>query len=523
MRDRFAAVLRESHQSLLGPQDCLLAGTVPGAQDSGDGEVRALGTLIAGYLAGDKLPEHLSLNQYRDHFVLTNQHNGRSTSLDYEQVEGLADGVTVLPSRYADRAPADRPLFDQPRRVDLDGLALTLDPASPPGASGLRQELGLPAHALGQDFHVADAAAPGQVSTIDRAVGKNLALALDGQTLAGNAANAKHLAKMDQSASIVATVERLPSRIDSVTGFQVKDAFRLYRHCFPNPDEREPISEIRKRIKHYKNPLTDDGAMFHSHVFADRDGAVVGYSQGSTVPSEAGLFYYWQYGCVADREYMKRHYGKDVNPREQGVLNTIHGVNAATLAANAAHARRPALGLMWESEPRGLGDDAASIRFTDTRLSIHTRAGGRVMMGVTQDGELVNLHLQPRLTPESEPIALHIMYRPLKYEEGDEAQRGEMKKSDAEAMMMGWIDNFRREGFAKKDVQEAEDEIRRRLARCTEVVLLPADQVPDVVTLAGTDPILKKQVLKLYQVGTLDEARAFYDSAMQPSLAGGGR
>ena len=45
--------------------------------------------------------------------------------------------------------------------------------------------------------------------------------------------------------------------------------------------------------------------------------------------------------------------------------------------------------------------------------------------------------------------------------------------------------------------------------------LLPADQVPDVVTLAATDKILEQQVLDMYGVGSLAEARAFYQQAMQ--------
>jgi len=76
---------------------------------------------------------------------------------------------------------------------------------------------------------------------------------------------------------------------------------------------------------------------------------------------------------------------------------------------------------------------------------------------------------------------------------------------------MGWIENFRREGFAHEDVKEAEDEIKARFARCAEVVLLPAKDVPDVVELAKTDPILQKQVLEMYGATSLGDARAFLD------------
>lgn len=356
---------------------------------------------------------------------------------------------------------------------------------------------------------------PRAESAIDRTIGKNLKLALGRHTLAASAANDKHLRKMEQSAGGVAQIEKLPGRLGSIATFKPREAFRLYEHCFPNPDEREPIQDIKDRVKQYAEHPSEDGGNFHVHVFADADRAVIGYSQGSVVPADAGLFYYWQYGCVADRQYMKDNYGKDTNPREQGVLNTIHGVNAATLAAAAEQHGKPALGMVWESEPRGLGDDAASIKFTDTRLAVHNRAGGRVMMGVDDDGALVNLHLQPRLTADSEPIALHMMYRPLKYAEGEESQRGALKKSDAESLMSAWVDNFRREGFAPKDVDEADAEIRARFARCSKIVLLPASEVPDAVTLAKTDPILEKQLLEMYGVATLADARKVYDDAMR--------
>ena len=89
-----------------------------------------------------------------------------------------------------------------------------------------------------------------------------------------------------------------------------------------------------------------------------------------------------------------------------------------------------------------------------------------------------------------------------------------MPKAAAEAMMMGWVDNFRREGFDEKDVGEAEAEIKARFARCDQIVLLPAGEVPDAVTLAKTDTILEKQLLDMYGVTSLAAARDFYDQAM---------
>lgn len=353
-----------------------------------------------------------------------------------------------------------------------------------------------------------------QTSAIDRTVGVHFQKVLFGETLAGAAANEKHLRKMEQSADLIGHLERLPGKLGSVTAFKPNAAFKLYEYAFPNPDEREPVADIKARLKDFDKGAQEDGSGFFALAIADKDRNVVGYTQGSTVPSDAGLFFYWQYGCVADRNFMKDKYGADVNPREQGVLNTIHGANAATLVATAKQTGQTPIGSIWESEPRGLGEDPASIQFTAKRLQIHNQAGGRVMMGMTAEGELVNLHLQPRLTADSEPIALHMMFRPLKYKEGDELKKGEIPKSDGEAMMLAWINNFRVEGFPEKDVAEAEAEIKARLGRAAKIVLLPASDVPDAITLAKTDEILKKQILDMYDVKDLTAARKFYEEAM---------
>lgn len=349
---------------------------------------------------------------------------------------------------------------------------------------------------------------------MDQALGLHFQKVLGGQTLSANAANPKHLAKLETAAQIIGTVERFPGRLGSVASMKTGDAFKLYRYLFPNEDEREETSVIKARLKTYDQGPSENGEGFFALGITDKKGHVIGYTQGSTVPSEQGLFYYWQYGGVADAQYMKKNYGEDVNPREHGILNTIHAANAAALNATAQARGLPALGMIWESEPRGLGDNAKDIQFTAKRLDIHNKAGGRVMMGMTKEGELVNLHLQPSLGEGKAPIALHMMFRSLQYEEGEELTRGEMKKQDAESMLMAWANNFRVEGFAEKDVAAAEQEMKTRIGRSEKIVLLPASDVPDVVTLAKTDEILWSQVRDMYGVDNLKDARKFYEQAM---------
>lgn len=353
-----------------------------------------------------------------------------------------------------------------------------------------------------------------QKQPIDLALGLHFQKVLGTQTLTANAANDKHGQKLQDASKLIETIERFPGRLSSVTSMKTENAFKLYRYLFPNKDEREETSVIKDRLKVYDQGALPSGEGFFALGITDKKNNVIAYTQGSTVPCDQGVFYYWQYGGVADANYMKKNYGRDVNPREHGVLNVIHAANAATLSAAATTAGKPALGMIWESEPRGLGETSSDIQFTAKRLEIHNRAGGRVMMGMTKEGELVNLHLQPSLGEGKDPIALHMMYRPLAYEEGEEMKRGEMKKEDAASMLAAWTNNFRVEGFAEKDVAAAEAEMKTRMDGCAKILLLPASEVPDVVTLAKNDEILERQVLAAYGVKDLSGARAFYDAAM---------
>jgi len=81
---------------------------------------------------------------------------------------------------------------------------------------------------------------------------------------------------------LVSSIERLsPSTLDTLG----PKAFELYEHSFPNPDEREPITDIIARIQRYASTGPDpDGGDFHAHVFLDPAKRVIAYSQGSVMP-----------------------------------------------------------------------------------------------------------------------------------------------------------------------------------------------------------------------------------------------
>ena len=108
------------------------------------------------------------------------------------------------------------------------------------------------------------------------------------------ASNATQLEKVLKN-SIVCSVEKLSSKTSEATKEQ---GFKLYEHSFPNPDEREPIDEIFKRVEKYEKKEDDDGGCFFVHLFKDKHGNVIAYNQGSVVPTLNGqfLFFFWQYG-----------------------------------------------------------------------------------------------------------------------------------------------------------------------------------------------------------------------------------
>jgi hypothetical protein len=89
---------------------------------------------------------------------------------------------------------------------------------------------------------------------------------------------------------------------------------------------------------------------------------VVAYSQGSVVkmPEPAGglprVFYFLQYCAVA------------AACRGGGVMQTMHAVNSATLQAFARRTQHEAIGLLWETEPNGLGEHEEARRFTRSQV-----------------------------------------------------------------------------------------------------------------------------------------------------------
>lgn len=307
--------------------------------------------------------------------------------------------------------------------------------------------------------------------------------------------------------SLAVEVERLgTSNLDELG----PQAFALFAHSFPNPDEREPVEDIVQRIKRYELAGPDaDGGEFHSHVFLNAKRQVLAYSQGSVMPcGKDGLCYFWQYGCVADGDFTQKHYSFPTGARNQGLSKWMHWVNTETLGCCAARKGLKSLDLeVWETEQLGLGANELEVKYAATRLQIHTKSGARVLLGLKKDGKtFVNPYVQSRLSPESDPIVLHLLVR-------QKTASMEIGMDAAKAIVLrGLVENFRREGFPKQDVDEVELEMQNRFAECDKIVLLSFHELPTAFELARTDKLFESQLVKLYQCHSLREAELQYAS-----------
>ena len=88
-----------------------------------------------------------------------------------------------------------------------------------------------------------------------------------------------------------------------------------------------------------------------------------------------------------------------------------------------------------------------------------------------------------------------------------------MDKELAKSVALSYIDNFDREGFDKKDVDEARREVLGRFGRAKRVLLVDPQNLPTIVELAKSDPILRAQIERDY--GSFDAYAELIKKALE--------
>ncbi|MEW6722770.1 MAG: hypothetical protein AB1324_05910 [Candidatus Micrarchaeota archaeon] len=311
------------------------------------------------------------------------------------------------------------------------------------------------------------------------------------------------------------------------SAFRPNDARALYEHMFPNKDEAEDwkgsvLPRIREMARLEAEPELKrkyGDSRFHS-IVAVNDGDVVGYSQFSTMPVGGGsVVVFGQYTGVADKRFMEQNYHRKETFREEGVHSAVfvfrHGIAAEDAKEMGYH--KGVIGTIIESEFKGQADNADDIRFTNLRLHIHRQHGAKAMILEMEDGSWVSAHMQPRLSADSNPIILHMLFRPLKFDEADTKRTTTMDIATAQSLIMSYIDNFDREGFDPKDVDEARKILLERFSKAKRVLLVPPEELPDISAMARMDPLLREQVERDYGSMELQEERIRSALASKPS------
>jgi len=286
--------------------------------------------------------------------------------------------------------------------------------------------------------------------------------------------------------------------------FNPSDACALFIDAFPNGDEREPwkrgamarVQEMANRDRDPKLAKKHGLSWFHA-MTAVNNGQVVGYTQWTTMPLGNGdSLVFWQYGCAANKGFMLERYGRDETFREKGIGSAFyvlrHGISAAA-AKNMGYTGN-LVGTICEAEYIGQAFSDDDIRFTKTRLHIHRQMGAKAMILEMEDGSWVTAHLQPKMSPTSNPIRLNMMFRPVKFDESEGKKTTEIPKAQAQAMVMSYIDNFNREGFPDEDVDWARQILKKDFARAVKVLLVAPEDLPNIVEMARMDPLLKEQL-----------------------------
>ncbi len=285
----------------------------------------------------------------------------------------------------------------------------------------------------------------------------------------------------------------------------------LYRHCFPNPDEQSPWSAMIGTVRDMNHidrslKLQRKYRFLRYHdVVALKGRAVVGFTSFATMSLADGrTVAYDLYTGVADRLFMLDTYGINRNFRSFGIAHSFyvlrHGI-AEEDGKKLGYASEVA-GTILESEMIGQGNDEQSIRDTRTRLQIHQRMGALTLMIDAGSDCWITPHLQPRLSDDSNPLLMHLLFRQLQLDGVSTDQISEIDRDLATSLLRAYIYSFEHQS-TEAEIAEMLDNMNSRLTAGKRFILVPPDKLPDMVTLARNDPFLREQIERDH--GSLDE------------------
>ncbi|MEM4706977.1 MAG: hypothetical protein QXL47_00005, partial [Candidatus Anstonellales archaeon] len=297
----------------------------------------------------------------------------------------------------------------------------------------------------------------------------------------------------------------------------INDAKDLYEYLFPNADEREEWEVIIERLNNMLNLQSSKklkeqygDCRFYVSVMVDK-GKVIAYSQFTTLPlDEDKLIVYWEYAGIADKDFMNKKYKSKENYfRDPMIIKQGYDYVLWIASENAKKMNRRGgvAGIIMEAEmigqvpplEKGQKPNKEDIVFTKLRLQIHNFYGGmRIVMIEKNDGTLINPHIQPSLGAGKKPIQLHLLYRPMFLEPGQSKKREEIDAQLAKKLITAYLDYLGSEESVHESAEEVRRIVNERFKVAARVVLIPPDEIPNIIELAKNDPLLKQQIDEHY-------------------------
>lgn len=291
----------------------------------------------------------------------------------------------------------------------------------------------------------------------------------------------------------------IPSRIPTDV---IQNGLQLFTHLFPNPDEREDTGSIIERLGN-RDMRRGKRGCFDVIIGRDALGRVISWHQFSTIPlpDDDGAVAFMQYTGSADEAFMKRAYGQGDGHHGHG----IYTLNTALMQQIADENARQFLscsgglkGYFLETEFKGQGASDDEIRFTAQRLKIHEMTGAKAIMLRMKNGSLMSPHFQPALSKDSAPIKLLLLFRRSSYDAAKLHEQEDIAKDEAERLLLAFIGNFDTEGFHKGDVESVRSLMKSWFRDADSAVLVPPTILPDIVTMAKNDPVLREYATREY-------------------------
>lgn len=291
--------------------------------------------------------------------------------------------------------------------------------------------------------------------------------------------------------------------------FNPSDYRALYEHCFPNPDEQSPWSEMKgtisdmaridKAVKGSAKLQKKYKALRYHDVVVLSEKDVIGFTSFATIPLDSeNTVVYGLYAGVADPAFMKKQYGGGRYLIGNDIISRLY-VLAHGLAQEDAMKRvyaKNVAGTFMESEFIGQANDEQGIRETKARLRMHSSHGALTMMLDTGNG-LITPCVQPALSDDSNPLLMHLLFRERMINPDRLDRITEIDLRTAMNLMRSHAYSYEWQS-TESEIVQMHRTIDQRIGAAKRAILVPPRELPNIVELARMDPMLMAQVERDY-------------------------